>query len=95
MSKNYIKFKKEKVMNNKEKRLFNISCYVEKLLYKTQEVKSFSKQIGFNILYLETNTSSLDWRFLEPFTSYSRKNNINFKIYNSITEESFVIKIWI
>lgn len=80
-------------MNNKERKLFNISVKIEKLLYEYCSISIFNKEVPWNSIIINTGRKSLNWDFIENLTNLTKKENINFSI--NIEEEVLKIKIWL
>jgi len=78
-------------MNNQQKKLFNIACKIEKLLYEHCGIKNFNKEVNFFNLIINTGKKELTWEFIEAFTDLIKKENINSLIF---TDDHSQIKIW-
>lgn len=71
-------------MNNQERKLFNIACKIEKLMYEyCSNHKHFSKEIYWNQMIIATRRKELCWEFIEAFTDLTKKDNITFEIFTS------------
>lgn len=88
-------YKKENKMNNQEKKLFNIACKIEKLLYEHCDAVYFNKNVFYNKLCIFTGRKVLNWNFLEPFVDLMKKNNITFSILHSEEKDCLQINITI
>ena len=82
-------------MNNQERKLFNIACKVEKLLYEHCIITFFSKEILWNKVIINSGRKELNWEFLEPFTDLTKKEMINFSILKVEENTCLQIKIWL
>lgn len=68
-------------MNNQQKKLFNIVCATEKILFDRGAVK-FHKTCGYNYIKMHfEETVQFDYIFLEAFTDLTKKENVVFNIY--------------
>ena len=81
-------------MNNKQRKLFNVVCKIEKLLYEYVNV-TFSKEVNYNNAIINTNRKTLNREFIENFTDLTKKENINFYIQYNDDKYCLQIKIWI
>ena len=81
-------------MNNKQRKLFNVVCKIEKLLYEYVNV-TFSKEVNYNNTIINTNRKTLNREFIENFTDLTKKENINFYIQYNDDKYCLQIKIWI
>ena len=82
-------------MNNKERKLFNIACKVEKLLYEHCTIIYFSKEINYSNVIINSGRKTLNWEFIEGFTELTKKENINFHIQYNDDKYCLQIKIWV
>ncbi len=82
-------------MNNKQRKLFNIVCKIEKLLYEYVNITNFSKEVNNNNTIINTNRKTLNREFIENFTDLTKKENINFYIQYNDDKYCLQIKIWI
>ena len=81
-------------MTNLEKRLFNISNEIEKMLFDVYYITNFKKEFSWNEIQINTGRKILDWMFLEKFTEFTKKKDVNFDIFYNIEAESLIIKLW-
>lgn len=81
-------------MNNQERKLFNIACKIEKLMYEhCYNHIHFSKIMYHSHMIINTRRSDLSYKFIESFTDLTKKDNINFSIF--IDDNYLKIKIWL
>lgn len=81
-------------MTNQERKLFNISNEIEKILYDKCGVIFFNKEIRLDEIQIFTGRKTLGWIFIEPFTDFTKKNQVNFEIEFDNEKEVLSIKIW-
>lgn len=81
-------------MTNQERKLFNISNEIEKILYDKCDIIFFNKEIRLDEIQIFTGRKTLDWMFIEPFTDFTKKNQVNFEIEFNNEKEVLSIKIW-
>jgi len=82
-------------MNNQEKKLFNISVKIEKLLYEYCGIVFFSKEVSWNKAIIKSGRKELGWEFLESFVDLMKKDEINFSILKVEENACLQIKIWL
>ena len=81
-------------MNNQDRKLFNIACKIEKLMYEhCNNHKHFAKEVSWSKMIIDTRRSELCWEFIEAFGDLTKKDNINFEIFTS--DDFLKIKIWL
>jgi hypothetical protein len=80
-------------MNNQEKKLFNIACKIEKLLYEHCSIVFFNKEVYWNKAIINSGRKELGWDFLESFIDLMKKDEINFSILKVEDNTCLQIKI--
>lgn len=62
-------------------------------MYKCWNRNTFLKRKEYNFMFISTNQNFLSHWFLEQFTDFTKKENVNFQI--EIEDSELIIKIWV
>lgn len=79
-------------MNNNQKKLFNITNRIEKLLYDNG-YRTFSKEFNYYSAIMDLKMTSINHNIIEPLiTNITIPYKVNFKF--QIKEENLQLYIW-